>query len=91
MAQLPSEFQKYLKHLPLIAGYIDEDKRFNFVEIKIFKAGAPDLYNLFKNATFEQIRDLVLPYQDDPQYGQYVRKVLSPTGEAWLRRTLSQL
>lgn len=90
-SRVPSDLQRYLTHMPTIALWIDQDRRFSSFEIGIFGLFAPDLHKLFKGASFEKVRDMIAPYQNDPQYGAYVRKVLSPEGEKWLRRTLAQL
>ena len=76
---------QYLKYLPTIADWIQANKQISRGEMGLFKVLFSEPYRLLKSKTYEQIRDIISPYQNNPAYGNYVRLALSPPGEAWLR------
>jgi len=84
-ASIPPGAMQYLKHLPTIANWIQTNKRISGIEMGIFKLAFSEPYRLLKKSTYDQIRNTISPYQNDPTYGNYIRLALSPQGEAWLR------
>jgi hypothetical protein len=88
MVTIPPEAQKYLKHLPTIAKWVKSNKQISSIEMKIFKFAFREPYDLLKQSSYEEIRRIITPYQNDPQYGCYVKIALSPKGEKWLRYAL---
>lgn len=85
---IPPKAMNYLKHLPTIASWIQTDKQITGTDLFVFKTIFPEPYRLLKNATYEQIRETISPFQDDARFGSYVRLALSPQGENWLRYAL---
>jgi len=88
MTTIPSEAEKYLKHLPTIANWIRTNKRISGIEMALFKTLYGEVYRFLKQTTYEKIREVISPYQNDAQYGNYVRSALSPQGEQWIRYAL---
>jgi len=88
MVTIPPEAQKYLKHIPTIANWVQKNKQISGLEMALFKAAYKEPYLLLKQTTYEEIRRIITPYQNDPQYGNYVRIALSPQGESWLKYAL---
>lgn len=84
-ASIPPRAMQYLKYLPTIADWIKTNKQISGPEMVVFKIFFSEPYRMLKGTTYEQIRDIITPYQNDPGYGEYVRLVLSSQGEAWLR------
>jgi hypothetical protein len=84
-ADIPPRAMQYLKYLPTIANWIQTDKRISTIEMGFFKIFFSEPYRLLKSTTYEQISDIISPYQNDPRFGDYVRTALSSQGEAWLR------
>jgi hypothetical protein len=84
-ASIPPKAMQYLKHLPTIADWIRTNKQISGAEMKVFKIFFSEPYRLLKGTTYEQMMDMISPYQNDPRYGDYVRLALSSQGEAWLR------
>ncbi|OGS43658.1 MAG: hypothetical protein A3K76_04360 [Euryarchaeota archaeon RBG_13_57_23] len=87
-ASIPPKAMKYLKHLPKIATWIRTNKQISGGEMVLFRTLFPEPYRMLKDASYEKISEVITPYQDDPQYGEYVRVALSPQGEQWLRYAL---
>jgi hypothetical protein len=82
---IPQGAMKYLRYLPTIANWIKTDKHISKFEMGLFKMLFSEPYRMLKNETYEEIRDVITPYKDDPRFGKYVRIALSSKGEAWLR------
>lgn len=85
IGDIPQGAMKYLKYLPTIAKWVKTNKRISKLEMRIFKMLFSEPYRLLKSETYEQIRDVITPYKNDPNFGEYVRIALSSKGEAWLR------
>jgi len=85
---IPPQAMQYLKHLPAIAKWIQTNKRISGLEMRVFKIAYPEPYRLLKGATYEEIAEMISPYQNDARYEHYIRLVLSPQGEQWLRYAL---
>ena len=85
---IPPNAMQYLKHLPTIANWIETNKQISGPEMFLFKKLYREPYRLLKGTTYEEIRNHIMPYQNDPQYGHYVQLALSSQGENWLRYAL---
>jgi len=87
-ATIPPQAMQYLKHIPTIAKWIQTNKRISGLEMAVFKIAYPEPYRLLKGTTYEQIAETISPYQDDARFEHYIRLVLSPQGEQWLKYAL---
>jgi len=79
------------KILPMSAKRAKAGKPMKPFEAALLKKVFPDVYKLCTEMTVEQITEINKKYIDSMVYGDNIKVMISPQGQAWLRETLAQL
>lgn len=77
------------KLLAMSAKRIKAGKPMKPFEVALLRKVFPDSYRLYRELTAEQITAINIKYKDDEFYGEHIRVMLSPEGQAWLKETLA--
>ncbi len=77
------------KLLAMSAKRVREGRPIKPFEVALLRKVFPDAYALYRTLTPEQITEINRQYIDHPTYGENVKVMISPKGQAWLKETLS--
>ena len=88
---IPDEAKPFLQYLPMLANFIQSNRRPTRGELSLLRTFAPDAFRRLKALTYEEIVTLASPYETDSEFGVYVRLVKSEQGRAWLADVIAQI
>lgn len=88
---VPAEAKPFLQYLPMLANFIQANRRPTRGELSLLRSFAPDAFRRLKALTYDEIITLSSPYETDAELGVYVRLVKSEQGRAWLTDVLAQV
>lgn len=88
---VPDEAKPLLQYLPMIANFIQTNRKPTRGELSLLRSFAPDAFRRLRALSYEEIITLTSPYETDPELGVYVRLVKSDQGRLWLTDVLGQI
>jgi len=88
---IPDEAKPFLQYLPMLANFIQSNRRPTRGELSLLRAFAPDAFRRLKALSYEEIVTLTSPFEADPSFAVYVRLVKSEQGRGWLTDVIAQI
>lgn len=77
------------KMLAMSAKRVRAGKPMKPYEAPLLRKVFPDTYRLCRELTPGQITAINMEYRDHPHYGENVKTMLTPEGQAWLKETIA--
>ena len=88
---IPDEARPFVQYLPMLSNFIQTNRRPTRGELTLLRMFAPDMFRRLQGLTYEEIITLASPFEEDAEYGVYVRLVKSDPGRAWITDVLAQI
>ncbi len=75
---------KFLRLLPLLANWINENKQLEDKQIIAFASHFPEHYDPASDTFLDELFKMTSQYVDHKTFGKWIQVVQSPGGKAWI-------
>jgi hypothetical protein len=81
---------KFLRLLPLLAKWINEDKRLEDKQIVAFANLFPEHYDPASDSFLDEMFEMTSQYVDHKTFGKWIHVIRSPEGKAWIETVFNR-